>query len=686
MAESGPMNPADDPELPELRFVRESGSALESTAPDFDVDEAAGRLRAAAVQRGLLPAAGPLSVNVTDYGAQLEATAPELDIAAQEERLREAAESLGLLRARERRPVPDERWTAVMMDATQRGPRSALVIATSAYADPRLRELHAPVGDTGDFADVLADPEIGGFTVGRLVDERTARIRLGLEDFLHGREPDETVLVYLSGHGLLDKPGALFFAAGDTDTALPHATAISATELTDLLDNCRARHQVLILDCCFSGLSAASKSSEQEEGPLPRQLLGHGTGRDVLSVICAVEHASADETLDSEAGKSVFTASLTKGLRTGDADSDRDGLITVTDAYSYALRQVLQADAQQTPQPWLSLHGSGQTVLARSPARRTVMSVTLTGESFLARRAWLRERRRGQDVVSSVLQGHVGAVTSLAFSPDGRMLASAGNDGTILLWNPETGERSQVLHGHEGRVTGVAFSPDGGRLASSGRDQTVRLWDLGTGTQAQIIQEQSDVVHAALISTDETMVVYDGEGGLLAWVNSSERKPLSLRQIGEDAQSVAFNSDGVLVAPAGRERTIMLWDTASRWPSRLRDGHRGRVRKVALSPDGALLASCGDDATVRLWDAATGEQTTVLGGHSGTVLSVAFGVGSALIASAGSDNTVRVWDARTGELLRVLEGHTAGVYDVTFSPDGDLLASAGEDATIRVWR
>jgi molecular chaperone DnaK len=255
------------------------------------------------------------------------------------------------------------------------GPRVALIVATSRYDDPALRELRSPVRDAADFAGVMGDPQIGGFTITEVIDKPEGVIRRAIADFLSGRDVQDTVLVYLSCHGIQDARGRLFFAAADTVSRLPVATAVRAAEVWEQMEECRARRQILILDCCFSG---AFNDRSKGDTDLERQLAPQGRGRSVLTASRGFEYSFEGEPLDgAEAAGSVFTAGLVEGLRTGAADADGDGLIRLSDAYDYAYSHVQRAGAKQTPQHWLFGGEGAAIVLARSPAGRTVLPAPL---------------------------------------------------------------------------------------------------------------------------------------------------------------------------------------------------------------------------------------------------------------------------------------------------------------------
>ena len=170
------------------------------------------------------------------------------------------------------------------------GPRLALVVATSTYTDPGLRQLRAPARDADDLAQVLADPGIGGFTVTTVIDQPAQQIRLAIEDFLDGRGTGDLLLVYLSCHGLLDARRRLYFAATDTRKDRLGATGVESAWVLDQLEHCRARRQVLILDSCFSGAFAHGAKGEADLG-LRDRFLGQGRGRVVLTASTATEYS-----------------------------------------------------------------------------------------------------------------------------------------------------------------------------------------------------------------------------------------------------------------------------------------------------------------------------------------------------------------------------------------------------------
>ncbi len=288
-------------------------------------------------------------------------------------------------------------------------------------------------------------------------------------------------------------------------------------------------------------------------------------------------------------------------------------------------------------------------------------------------------------------------VYGVSFSPDGQTLASAHGDRSVRMWDVETHELKRTLggsleassierRGHKSAARSVAFSPDGSILASGGRGGRVLLWDADTGRLKQFILRHSGGIWSLAFSPDGNTLAAATEGGYVYIYDVSNLKSVErkhrLRAHSIRAWSVAFSRDGRFLASSGDDTFVRLWDYETGRTKKVLRGHEEQVLSVAFGA-GDTLASGSADGTVRLWDVDTGS-SRILAGHTDWVLGVAFHPNGEVLASTGKDMSVRLWDTTFGVPLNTLERHTQWGRSVAISRGG-ILASAGDDYLIHLW-
>jgi WD40 repeat protein/tRNA A-37 threonylcarbamoyl transferase component Bud32 len=284
------------------------------------------------------------------------------------------------------------------------------------------------------------------------------------------------------------------------------------------------------------------------------------------------------------------------------------------------------------------------------------------------------------------LRGHAGPVYALAYSPDGKRLASGSADKTIRLWEPASAKAMAVLLGHEQPVEWLTYSPDG-RFICSLDGRHARLWHASTGRAIAVLTGPVNKM-TAIFTPDSRRLVIGLNGQVCVYDASTGRRIGVLGSHEHQVINLVVSPDGKRIASHGdTEDNIRLWDAVAGQEVAVLRGDIEHPGALAFSPDGSRLLSGGvyPDNTVRLWDAATGRAIAEMQGHNNTIRWVAFGPDGSRIVSTSQDQTVWLWDGITGKSIAPLGGHTESVWGAIFSPDGSRVITASADRTLRLW-
>lgn len=584
--------------------------------------------------------------------------------------------------------------------------RKALLVATDQYLDRTFSALTAPQADAAALAAVLADSEIGGYTVETLINRPSYDVRRYANKLFTEAKRDDLILFYVSGHGVKDETGRLYFATADTERQLLASTGVSADFIRDLVDNSQARRIAVWLDCCYAGAFPAGRMAraEGQVDVLAQLNSGPGRGCAVMAASTAIQYAfetGSEARLRGVAQPSVFTGVLVEGLRTGAADLDSDGLIDAAELYTYVSERVREVSSEQTPTR--NDQVTGEFYIARS-RRGIAWDASLSAE---IRRALL----------SGFLQIRLGAIHELAG------LARSGSDaarqvlGRLLLhedadmaWassqalydQPEPeGARAEPPE-HEGPRAGFQPSPaelgstrtepserEGGHPelvepegAGAAKDptsnpgvpveagsQTTRPLTPATLTPPRGLRRSVPWRPRARIMAGWLMMPVFGAG---AWLLVA--RPLSLVSL--VIVIVAMASTVFLIRPAIRLQRAIRNDSST-----ILVRSSIRVGSATFSADGTLVAFL--EYGVHVWQTATWSAVHSFHG-GGLVRKVSFGMSDSRLAWAGGDDLVHLIDTQHWGAQEPVELAAAGVRVVTFAPAGDILVS-GADSHVQVW-
>jgi WD40 repeat protein len=293
------------------------------------------------------------------------------------------------------------------------------------------------------------------------------------------------------------------------------------------------------------------------------------------------------------------------------------------------------------------------------------------------------------DLTKSVFAQTLGSILSVAFSPDGQLLAGSDGDGEIRIWQTRDGKQILTCREHQSWVKSIAFAPpdpqhpDRYTLASSGADQIIRLWDVKTGHCYQDFRGHTNWVWAIAFSpTGQQLASASEDGTVRLWDMATGRCLQTFTGHQGGVCAIAFSPDGEVIASGGEDQQMRLWSVAT-GEAKVLPGHSNRIRAIAFSPAGDWLASGGDDATAKVWDTESGECLQTISCDR-RIWSLA-ALEKNILATGGDDQLIKLWDIQTGYCLKTFPGHHSKIWAIAFSPNGQTIASGSDDQTLKLW-
>ncbi|MDX2070880.1 MAG: WD40 repeat domain-containing protein [Haliscomenobacter sp.] len=331
--------------------------------------------------------------------------------------------------------------------------------------------------------------------------------------------------------------------------------------------------------------------------------------------------------------------------------------------------------------PWsavLSGHRSYVLSVAFSPDGKRLA----TGSDDNSVKIW--DLQSGKETLS--LEGHIKSVTCVAFSPDGKSLATGSDDYSAKIWDLQSGKETLSLEGHTSSVSSVAFSPDGKSLATGSWDYSAKIWDLQSRKPTLNLEGYTSSVSSVAFSPDgKSLAMGFDDNNAKIWDLQSGKETLSLEGHMASISSVTFSPDGKSLATGSYDKSAKIWDLQSGKQTLSLEGHTTEVSSVAFSSDGKSLATGSYDKSAKIWDLQSGKQTLSVEGHASLVLSVALSPDGKWLATGSHDHSAKIWDLQSGKQTLNLEGHTASVWSVAFSLDGKSLATGSKDHSAKIW-
>ena len=583
---------------------------------------------------------------------------------------------------------------------------------------PDLNSLLGAQKDVEAMKRVLLPPDLGSFTsVKSLINPEPQAIHKAIETLFLDCQTDDLVLLYFSGHGVIDNSGNLYLVTGTTrknsQGKLVESTAVSASLVHNLMSNSQSKRQVVILDCCFiSDFTQGGVAKQDASVVIKNQLCAEG--RVVLTASTSTQYFFKH----NESGRSIYTHYLVEGIETGVADLDNDGVISIRELHKYTSSQVQKAAPAIKPAIY-EVEERDELWLTKAPIdgelkqsyRGAVERCASDGEISIISRSVLDELRESLGLLldettaieDEVLKPYREYQTKLQYyahvfdeaiqhkfplSDDIRnelkrfQLILGLTDADITPIEAKIASQTQVIQSSKHVALRSNQIISGSETIPPLNEASAVSDSVPAHKHARLIMSAGLVAGIALLGTSYALVRWQDSQQLQKIETLAEAK--NYEKCLTQAQAVPQNSSRYIEA----QRLLKQCEAGVNWQNvqvKTIFAHSSTVWSIAFSPDGQTLASGSEDGTIKVWNLQTRKLLRTLAGHSGHVWSVAINPDGQTLASSSGGKTIQLWNLQTGKLLRTLTAHSDSVWSVAFSPNGQLLAGGSFDGTITVW-
>jgi WD40 repeat protein len=561
--------------------------------------------------------------------------------------------------------------------------RVAYLVANQDFRrDSGLANLRGPLNDIASLANVLGDPSLGQFEVKTFVNSTSFAIKAAIDEELEMSGKGDLILVHYSGHGKLDRLGNLCLATSDTRAAALQATSIPSRQLRDLAANSDCEAMVLILDCCYSGAATS-----EARGDIESQLISleNASGFYILSASSEIQ--TTNESAEGGITVGEFTSSFLDGIRTGQADYDLDGKISLYDLFRYVKSKI----KHQSPKLFAARAG-GDPIISLSNMRAEGRLATSAGAASRPGPKSSADTTNAAITASDLIPPadsdyrsfffttihnfpHPEPVVDITFNREGTKIATVCNDGKVRIFDLKYREQIRVLQARPHTLRSASWSRTGRQIATADSMGLIRLWRDGAQV-AQFSNGREELCYAEYGPSGFDLVAGSKVGVVSMWHPQREKLNWSKRVHAGSVNSVRFSDDGQYVVTASADGSALVLETASGEECCRYSGKDGELAAAFFISgnlgDEISCVSASVNGNICIWNTQGTASVRFSTKHQFWVRALSYCSEGQFIISGGYDATVKLIDLRSGNVFEATNVYGGSINSVRSSPDATL--------------